>query len=125
MSHHGIPLNPDATDSLGRQRRWARCQVCGGWLLRVSILRHITATAKRRTEWHHRSRRLGALLMTEPLTPEAERFLHDSDALDVERLAEALRTVCASLTNDWVEVADHARAIAREYAALQEGWEKS
>jgi hypothetical protein len=61
--HVGVPFNPDATDSLHRPRRWARCEVCHGWLLRVSTLRNVTHNAQgaafgeRRTEWHHRSRK--------------------------------------------------------------------
>jgi hypothetical protein len=61
--HVGVPHNPDAKGDFHQPRRWARCEVCGGWLLRVSALRSVVrapnapyATGDRRTEWHHRKR---------------------------------------------------------------------
>jgi hypothetical protein len=67
--HVGVPHNPDAKGDFHQPRRWARCEVCGGWLLRVSQLRAIVYPAnnpaggigERRTEWHHRQRKLRAI----------------------------------------------------------------
>lgn len=54
MSHKGQPVNPDGKDGFGRPRRWARCEECGGELIRVVMLRFAQGSPERRDEWHHR-----------------------------------------------------------------------